>query len=264
MCKYQPRHSKCVYTNVTPSPLSRYGGGSGHKRPTVGQPYVCQSSPTHPNPPEKQLFPVPAEADQDPKVKQGLRSWRINSYLSTYEDTGEEGLPQPLGPDAFQDPESEGKPYASEGSVSRFEAREPPNVPSKPRPDIRPLHYSKPFMPESMGKDRADRWTTEWEREREKERVVGGREVGADVEMPSSREAPGEVSISKHETVRMRVNPMLQRSSRLRSSLIFSSSKTETHLGGLGMKVFIIFQIISDWFYFIWICIFWSLYRYLA
>ncbi|XP_023832086.1 protein FAM83H [Salvelinus sp. IW2-2015] len=210
----------------------RYGGGSGHKRPTVGQPYACLSSPTHPHPPEKQVFPVPAEADhdQDPNVRQGLRSWRINSYLSAYGDTGEEGLPQPLGPDAFQDPESDGKSYA-------HEAREPPNVPSKPRPDIRPLHYSKPFMPESMGKDRADRWTTEWEREREKERAVGGREVGADVEMPSSREAPGEVSISKHETVRMRVNPMLQRSSRLRSSLIFSSSKTETHMGGLGMKV---------------------------
>lgn len=210
----------------------------------MGQPYACLSSPTHPHPPEKQVFPVPAEADhdQDPNVRQGLRSWRINSYLSAYGDTGEEGLPQPLGPDAFQDPESDGKLYA-------HEAREPPNVPSKPRPDIRPLHYSKPFMPESMGKDRADRWTTEWEREREKERVVGGREVGADVEMPSSREAPGEVSISKHETVRMRVNPMLQRSSRLRSSLIFSSSKTETHMGGLGMKVFITFHIISDCFY---------------
>ncbi|KAK6327717.1 hypothetical protein J4Q44_G00033630 [Coregonus suidteri] len=178
----------------------RYGGGSGHKRPTVGQPYACLSSPTHPHPPEKQLFPIPAEADhdQDPNVRQGLRSWRINSYLSAYGDTGEEGLPQPLGPDAFQDPESEGKPYTHGGSVPRFEAREPPNVPYKPRPDIRPLRFSKPFMPESMGKDRADRCTTEWEREREKER---------------------------------------ERSSRLRSSLIFSSSKTETHMGGLGMKV---------------------------
>ncbi|XP_029590429.1 protein FAM83H isoform X2 [Salmo trutta] len=226
--------------NPGPPPAGgRYGGGSDHKRPTVGQPYVCQSSPTHPNPPEKQLFPVPAEADQDPKVKQGLRSWRINSYLSTCEDTGEEGLPQPLGPDAFQDPESEGKPYASEGSVSRFEAREPPNVPSKPRPDIRPPRYGKPFMPESTRKDGADSRTIERERAREKdrEREVGGREVGVDVEMPSSREASGEVVLSKHESFRTRINPMLQRSSRLRSSLIFSSSKTETHLGGLGMKV---------------------------
>uniref|UniRef100_A0A4W5KDD9 Family with sequence similarity 83 member Hb n=1 Tax=Hucho hucho TaxID=62062 RepID=A0A4W5KDD9_9TELE len=210
----------------------RYGGGSDHKRPTVGQPYACQSSPTHPNPPEKQLFPVPAEADQDPKVRQGLRSWRINSYLSTYEDTGEEGLPQPLGPDAFQDTESEGKPYANEGSVSRFEAREPLNVPSKPRPDRRPPRYGKPFMPDSTRKDGADSRTIERERARERER-----EVGVDVEMPSSREASGEVVLSKHESFRTRINPMLQRSSRLRSSLIFSSSKTETHLGGLGMKV---------------------------
>lgn len=222
----------------------------------MGQPYACLSSPTHPHPPEKQVFPVPAEADhdQDPNVRQGLRSWRINSYLSAYGDTGEEGLPQPLGPDAFQDPESDGKSYA-------HEAREPPNVPSKPRPDIRPPLYGKPFMPQSTRKDGADSRTIERERAREKDRE---REVGVDVEMPSSREASGEVVLSKHESFRTRINPMLQRSSRLRSSLIFSSSKTETHLGGLGMKVFIIFQIISDWFYFIWICIFWSLYRYLA
>ncbi|MBN3284078.1 FA83H protein, partial [Polyodon spathula] len=43
----------------------------------------------------------------------------------------------------------------------------------------------------------------------------------------------GEVALSKHESIRHRLNPMLQRSSRLRSSLIFSSSKQEQHSSSL-------------------------------
>ncbi|KAL0962060.1 hypothetical protein UPYG_G00335190 [Umbra pygmaea] len=197
----------------------RYGGGIGHKRPTVGQAYACQSSPTHPQPPDKHLFPASAEANQN--TDPNLRSWRINSFLSTCEDTGEEGLPQPLGPDAFEEPESEAKPY--------------PLLPSKPRVDMRPPCYGKPVVPESTGKDRPDSRTMEWEKETERQRELGRREV--DLEIRSSREAPGEITLSKNESFRTRINPMLQRSSRLRSSLIFSSSKTESHLGNLGMKV---------------------------
>ncbi|XP_010871606.5 protein FAM83H [Esox lucius] len=201
----------------------RYGGGVGQKRPSVGQSYACQPSPTHPHPPEKHLFAAPAESGQDKDPN--LRSWRINSFLSTCEDPGEEGLSQPMGPDAFEEQESEGKPYAAEGPAPRYGVKEPPNVPSKPRVDIRPPRYGKPFIPE-----RTDSRTAEWERDKL-------REAGVDVEVPPSREAPGEVGLSKNESFRTRINPMLQRSSRLRSSLIFSSSKTESHLGSLGMKV---------------------------
>ncbi|KAJ7991644.1 hypothetical protein DPEC_G00286030 [Dallia pectoralis] len=204
----------------------RYEGGIGQKRPSVGQAYACQSSPTHPHPPEKHLFVAPGEAahDKDPN----LRSWRINSYLSAYEDPAEDGLAQPIGPDAFEEPESEEKPYAYEASVPRFGAREPPNVPSKPRVEMRPPRYGKPVVPEKTGKDWPDSRVPDWEREKQRE---------VEVEKPLPREAPGEVTLSRNESFRTRFNPMLQRSSRLRSSLIFSSSKTESHLGSLGMKV---------------------------
>ncbi|XP_056256113.1 protein FAM83H [Seriola aureovittata] len=222
----------------------RYGGGSSHKRPTIGQAYACQSSPTQPHPPEKKQFLKQSdqEYDQDASVKQGLRSWRINSYLSTYEDGGEEGLTQPMGPDAFEDPPPSQQLTAAETSATRFGK---PNVPPKPRPDFTRPRFGKPKLPESSNKDSKDLLSSgsglksflldkkegevekEWERELER-----GTAKETDVEV---KEGP-DYFLSKHESFRSRINPLLQRSSRLRSSLIFSSSKAEMHSGSVGLK----------------------------
>ncbi|XP_071356378.1 protein FAM83H [Trachinotus anak] len=222
-----------------PPLAGRYGGGSTHKRPTIGQAYACQSSPTQPHPPEKKQFLKQSdqEHDQDPSVRHGLRSWRIHSYLSTYEDGGEEGLTQPMGPDAFEDPPISQQPTTSEISAPRFGVKEPPNVPQKPRPDILRPRFGKPKLPESSNKDSAQTTTNQrerevekdWERESEK---GASRDSGVDVEV---KEGP-DLFLSKHESFRSRINPLLQRSSRLRSSLIFSSSKAEIHSGSLGLK----------------------------
>ncbi len=237
-----------------PPLAGRYGGGSSHKRPTIGQAYACQSSPTNPHPPEKRQFPKQSDQahDQDADAKQGLRSWRIHSYLSAYEDSGEEGLTQPMGPDAFEDPPPSLQPTANESAAPRFGIKEPPNVPPKPRPDILRPRFGKPILPESDSKDSdpktskdllpsvsdlkpfaLERKEREAAKEREKEPERGAtREVGVDVEV---KDAP-DLFLSKHESFRSRVNPLLQRSSRLRSSLIFSSSKAEMHSGSLGLK----------------------------
>ncbi|XP_029023509.1 protein FAM83H isoform X2 [Betta splendens] len=218
----------------------RYGGGSSHKRPTIGQAYACQSSPTQPHPPEKKPFlkQPDQEHDQDASVKQGLRSWRINSYLSAYEDGGgEEGLTQPLGPDAFEDPPQTQRLTGVEALAARFETK-PLNDDMKPRLEILRPRYGKPRTLESSKIDsvidlKPDEKLREADREREGESGRGiGRELGMDVTV---KEGP-ELLLSKHESFRSRINPMLQRSSRLRSSLIFSSSKTEMHSGSLGLK----------------------------
>ncbi|KAM4631155.1 protein FAM83H [Polymixia lowei] len=231
-----------------PPVAGRYGGSS-NKRPTIGQAYACQSSPTQPHPPEKQLLPKASDQGrgQDLTARQGLRSWRINSYLSTYEDGGEEGLPQALGPDAFEDPQ----PTAADVLAPRFITKEQPNVPFKHRPEILRPRFGKPIIPENTGKDSFPKSTRdlvssgsdfklsalekerEMEVEREKEWERGGnKEVGVDVEV---KETPESI-LSKHESFRTRINPLLQRSSRLRSSLIFSSSKVEKHSGSLGLR----------------------------
>ncbi|KAF3707457.1 Protein FAM83H [Channa argus] len=235
-----------------PPLAGRYGGGSSHKRPTIGQAYACQSSPTHPHSPEKKQFLKQSdqEYDQDASVKQGLRSWRIHSYLSNYEDSGEEGLIQPMGPDAFEDPAPSQQP-ATETSAPRFGIKDPPNVSSQPRLEILRPRFGKPRLPETSGKDSqpnttkdllasvsdlkpyvSDRKEREEEKERERDTERGAvRQEGVDVEV---KEAP-DLFLSKHESFRSRINPMLQRSSRLRSSLIFSSSKAEIHSGSLGL-----------------------------
>ncbi|KAM7373175.1 hypothetical protein PAMP_008051 [Pampus punctatissimus] len=218
----------------------RYRGGSSHKRPSIGQSYACQSSPTQLHPPEKKPFSKQSdqEHDQDESVKQGLRSWRINSYLSTFEDVGEEGLTQPMGPDAFEDPTRSQQPNATQSSAPPFGKKEQANVPSKPRPDILRPRFGKPILSESTSKDSAqtsakdvqEKKKREIEKEKEGEPA---KEVGVNAEGKEDSDA----FLSKHESIRSRFNPLLQRSSRLRSSLIFSSSKTEMHSGSLGLKV---------------------------
>lgn len=211
----------------------RYGGGSSHKRPTIGQAYACQSSPTQPHPPEKKPFlkQLDQEHDQD-DVKQGMRSWRINSYLSAYEDGGEEGLTQLMGPDAFEDPPQPQRLTGAEALATRFGIKDD----TKPGPEILRPRFGKPRTLESSKKDsvidlKPDDKQREADRESESERGIE-KEAGMDV---TAKEGP-ELLLSKHESFRSRINPMLQRSSRLRSSLIFASSKTEIHSGSLGLK----------------------------
>ncbi|XP_050992970.1 protein FAM83H [Labeo rohita] len=202
----------------------RYGPQS-HKRPAAGHAYACQTSPTQPHPPDhKQLFSTGEQVrqSQDPSVKQGLRSWRINSYLSAYEDAGEEGLQQPMGPDAFDEPQQQ--LYGSEGPG--LHVRERPN---KPILDLRP-RYGKPIIQDrnqvkDTGFDLGLTSTDTLKPAISASSLASSTDNEKDSEPRESRE----ISITKHESFRSRINPMLQRSSRLRSSLIFSSSKLEQH-----------------------------------
>ncbi|KAK2886928.1 hypothetical protein Q8A67_015156 [Cirrhinus molitorella] len=213
----------------------QYSGGGRYgtqtnKRPAAGHAYACQSSPTQPHPPDhKQLFSTGEQVrqTQDPSMKQGLRSWRINSFLSTCEDAGEEGLQQPMGPDAFDEPhqQPDSRHYGLEGPGLHL--RERPNIPTKPKLDLRP-RFGKPIIPDrNQAKDTGfdlGPITTDTLKP-----AISASSLASSTDTdPESRE-PRDVSITKHESFRSRINPMLQRSSRLRSSLIFSSSKMEQH-----------------------------------
>ncbi|KAJ8268136.1 hypothetical protein COCON_G00133080 [Conger conger] len=206
-------------TGHTPGETGRYSQ-TNSKRPSAGQPYACQSSPTQLHPPENKRLCGTDDSErqqQDPSVKEGLRSWRINSFLSNIEDSGEEGLLQPLGPDAFDEPPQppEGKLYGPEASVPRFSTRDHPKVPTKP--ELLP-RFGKPILPRAPKEPSRDLGPSGSSSATEGEKVE-------DAEISD----PREITLSKHESFRSRVNPMLLRSSRLRSSLIFSSSKLEEH-----------------------------------
>lgn len=207
--------------------VAHYGPPS-QKRPTIGQSYACQSSPTQLHPPDhKQMFPSGDQGRQlqDPSVKQGLRSWRINSYLSAYEDAGEEGLQQPIGTDAFEEPQQqpENRQYLPEGLGHRFNTQESSNIQNKLKLDFQP-RFSKPILPE-RNKDKSVSTKTD---SQIKSALSAAALTTTGTESEKETDTK-EISITKHESFRTRINPMLQRSSRLRSSLIFSSSKLEQH-----------------------------------
>lgn len=235
-------------------PENRFHQGAAHfgqlnqKRPTLSHAYACQSSPTQLHPQDhKQVFQSGEQErqSQDPSVKQGLRSWRINSYLNTYENTGEEGLQQPLGPDAFDEPQEhpEGRQYNPEAPVLRFNTKEPPTISSKPKLDLRP-RFGKPILPDrKQVKDViADQYSAGTDSQKKSAITatpLTSAETDSEKEMDlKDSKNSKEINITKHESFRSRINPVLQRSSRLRSSLIFSSSKVEQHSSaGSGEKL---------------------------
>ncbi|XP_017279832.1 protein FAM83H [Kryptolebias marmoratus] len=195
------------------------------KRRGLAQPYVCQTSPTPSSSAEqKQFLQDPAVSRKDPAVKQGLRNWRINSYLSAYENPEEEGLPSvPLqGPDAFEEPPRPTQqtapgidlPLLKTPFVKEFK------VPAVPRPSQIPS-YSKAAT-------------------QEKPKMFLDEPAVVPVEVkvtptPSESSTEGEKTeemepkepkvplLRREDSFRRQYNAAAQRSSRLRSSLIFSS-----------------------------------------
>lgn len=239
-------HSVLSSEDLSHDPESRLHQGMAHfghpnqKRPTLSHAYACQSSPTQLHPPDhKQMFPGVEQGrqSQDPSVKQGLRSWRINSYLNTYENAGEEGLQQPLGPDAFDEPQQqqpESRQYNPEAPGLRFNTQEPPTIQSKPKLDLRP-RFGKPILPDrKQVKDIITDQASAGMDSQKKSAITAIPLTSAETDSEKEMDLKDsknlrEISITKHESFRSRINPVLQRSSRLRSSLIFSSSKVEQH-----------------------------------
>ncbi|XP_064788154.1 protein FAM83H-like isoform X2 [Oncorhynchus masou masou] len=192
---------------------------SNPKRLSTGQPHACQTSPTQQNPFEQRSFFVRSGSDcktQDPSAKQGMRDWRISSYLSAYDDAGEENIPRPMGNDPFQEPlnPSQGKLFAPLVSDPRFSAKELPKIPG--------LRLNKPTCPEHSRTLEIlvslDAQTTLKPPSELSSTTEGEKSEEMDVKEPK-----------REESFRRRFNPAIQRTSRLRSSLIFSS-QLEQHI----------------------------------
>lgn len=248
-------HNVLSSEDLSNDPESKLHEGVAHfgqpnqKRPTLSHAYACQRSPTQLHPPDhKHVFPSEEQdrQSQDENVKQGLRSWRINSYLNTYENAEEEGLQQPFGPDAFDEPpppqqqqQPESRQYNPEAPVLRFNTQEPPTIQSKPKLDLRP-RFGKPILPDrKQVKDIITDQASAGMESQNKSAITAtpftSAETDSEKEMNlKDSKNSKEISITKHESFRTRINPVLQRSSRLRSSLIFSSSKVEQHSSALS------------------------------
>ncbi|XP_029377422.1 protein FAM83H [Echeneis naucrates] len=192
------------------------------RRLSLGHPYACQTSPSPSNPSDqKQCFKEPNTLRKDPSVKQGLRNWRISSYLSACDNPGDEDLPvvPPQGPDPFEEPsnlvEQTGPgmdlPTSKIPNVREFK------IPAIPRASQMP-NYIKTTVREQPKKspDEPTNKTTPTPSE------SSSTAEGEKAEEAEQKE-PKTVGLRREESFRRNYNAAMPRSSRLRSSLIFSS-----------------------------------------
>ncbi|XP_041922228.1 protein FAM83H-like isoform X1 [Alosa sapidissima] len=181
---------------------------SGQRRQCLGQPYACQTSPTQLSPHEQKGFviePAPERKPRDAAAKKGMRDWRIHSYLSAYDDTASEDTLPPQWSDI-----GDNSPFSSQERLCdldplapRVGNRELPKMPSA----VLSSRCKKSFQQESMKNRLESSCTTE------SEKVDDGED-----------KLLAEMDGTKDEPFRRRPNPTLQRTSRLRNSLLFSSN----------------------------------------
>lgn len=194
------------------------------RRLCTGQTYACQTSPTPSNPTEqKQFFLEPNLSRKDPMVKRGLRDWRISSYLSTYDSKGDESLP--LAPPDATDPSEEPSnlmqqtapgadlPVSKIPNVREFKVHAVPRASQIPS-------YAKTMAQEQTKKlpDELSSVITEAKRTP----TPTPSESSSTTEEAEQKE-PKISLLHREDSFRRKYNAAIPRSSRLRSSLIFSS-----------------------------------------
>ncbi|XP_069001238.1 protein FAM83H [Embiotoca jacksoni] len=194
------------------------------RRLSLGQPYVCQTSPTPSNTADqKQFFPEQSADRKDPIVKRGLRNWRINSYLSAYDNPGDEGLPlgPPEGPDPFEEASN---PIQQTAPGVDLSGPKIPNVrefkvPAIPRPSQMPS-YAKIAVREQPKKvlDEPAAVAAETKIPSESSSTTEGEKTEE-----AEQKEPKPAGLRREDSFRRKYNAAVPRSSRLRSSLIFSS-----------------------------------------
>ncbi|XP_073488502.1 protein FAM83H [Aquarana catesbeiana] len=204
-------HTRLSYNPSNSSREVRHGsdqvvlGDEGRfgQRSQSRQKFMCQISPTHKQGAEQRQFFQDQDADKKSQDnKQGLRSWRISSYLSGIQpDHDEEGMPMSIESEPFDDAPVE-RPAPPNPHDSHMRYSIDPIPPYKP---VLAVH-DVPMVVESP-----------------KEIAVLEKEKSV---LEKERE---DTFLSRHDSFRTRTNPLIQRSSRLRSSLIFSNSKVEQH-----------------------------------
>ncbi|XP_043992401.1 protein FAM83H [Gambusia affinis] len=202
------------------------------KRLGVGQPYACQTSPTPSNSADQKPFFHDLTLNRkDPTVKQKLRNWRIGSYLNTYDNPEEEGLPmvstQP--PDTFEEPLN---PIQQSAQLLDLPSSKIPNVKefkvtTVPRVSQMP-GFAKAVTQENLKKALDDPVPVVIETKT----TPASSETSYTAEERKTKEEdqkpPISTGLQRDDSFKRKCNPGGLRTSRLRSSLIFSSLEQQT------------------------------------
>lgn len=197
------------------------------RRLSLGQAYACQTSPAPSNPTEqKHFFQEPTTDRKDPVVKRGLRDWRISSYLSTHDNPEDEGLP--LATPNVADPCDEPSNFIQQTTPGMdLSLPKIPNVREFKVPAI-PRVSQMPGYVKTMAKEKPKKSLDEPTAvAAETKTTPSPSESSSTNEGEKTEEAekkePKTGIVHRDESFRRKYNAAVPRSSRLRSSLIFSS-----------------------------------------
>ncbi|KAM9726849.1 protein FAM83H isoform 1-T2 [Menidia menidia] len=196
---------------------------SHQRRLSLDQPHVFQTSPTPSNSADQKPFLLDPAADRkDPTVKQGLRNWRISSYLSAYENPREEGLP--VAPDVFEEPPNPMQKIAPGTDVSA------PKIPNVREFKVSTINRvsQMPSYAKTASREQPKKLLDEPSAAgADPKRTPTPSELSSSTEGEKTEEAeqkePKSTVLRREDSFKRNYNAALQRSSRLRSSLIFSS-----------------------------------------
>uniref|UniRef100_A0A4W4EWC6 Scaffolding anchor of CK1 domain-containing protein n=1 Tax=Electrophorus electricus TaxID=8005 RepID=A0A4W4EWC6_ELEEL len=183
------------------------------RRLSMGQSNACQNPPIQPNPPEQKCFLNVHHKQQE--QKEGLRDWRVSSYLTTLQHGGQDNMTDLQRTDPFVSVPYVIQVKSCEPNISEIKQgkSETPKV-STSRLVVPVPPMNNVTLPEnSVDLERFRPTTSESSRTTE----------GDKVEEIQNRE-PKETSLIREEFFRRKPNLPLQRSSRLRHSLIFNSN----------------------------------------
>ncbi|XP_051277825.1 protein FAM83H [Dicentrarchus labrax] len=205
------------------------------QRLSLGQPYACQTSPTPSNPTEqKQFFLEPNTDRKDPMVKRGLRDWRISSYLSAYDNPDDEGLPlaPPNVPDPFEEHSNPAQQTAPgiDVIVSKIPNVREFKVPAIPRASQMP-GYAKTAAREQTKKLTEEPTAVVAETKTTPTPSESSSTAEGEKTEELEQKEPKTIGLHREESFRRKYNAAVPRSSRLRSSLIFSSLEQQTAPG---------------------------------
>ncbi|XP_016128798.1 serine-rich adhesin for platelets-like isoform X5 [Sinocyclocheilus grahami] len=198
---------------------------SNLKRHSMGQSYTCQTSPTQPNPPEQKCFFNVNRKAQDVSQKQGLRDWRISSYLSAYDDAGELDLAELEGSTACDDIPcfTQEAPFGPIRAEIRLGNREFNRIPSPRENPMFVQIQNNYIVPDSSVNHPSDLSQINIKTTPASTSESSCTTEGDKVEETQNRE-PKETSRISEEFLKRKPSRHVQRSSRLRHSLIFSSN----------------------------------------
>lgn len=197
------------------------------RRLSLGQAYACQTSPAPSTPTEqKHFFQEPTTDRKDPVVKKGLRDWRITSYLSTYDNPEDEGLP--LATPNVADPCDEPSNLIQQTtpgidlSIPKIPNVREFKVPAIPRVSQMP-GYVKTIAKEKPKKSFDEPTAAAAETKTTPSPSESSSTNDGEKTEEAEKKEPKTGIVHRDESFRRKYNAAVPRSSRLRSSLIFSS-----------------------------------------